>query len=170
LTLIGQWARVAALSIALGEYENGLGSVLSMQETACQFGDDNILLSAAKTGFGIASLVIPIKAEAEALGRMASMCEIAVLGKKERCSQIHSKGALALCRLFYSILQDFAKMHDPKVRRPGITFLYSKLVSEAEGIDKATGKKFRMKDWVEDTVKQLGYRTAMKNSASMNIA
>jgi len=42
-------------------------ALVTMQETACQFGDGNILTNAAKLGFAISTLAIPVKHEAESL-------------------------------------------------------------------------------------------------------
>jgi hypothetical protein len=153
---------MAVLGIAVENYQEALGCLLGLQETACQYGDDNILLSAVKTTFGVATLLISMKSQADSLWHLAFFCWKMLLGKDEECAHIHSEKVRRLGAGFYSILQDFAMMHDPRASTGGIGMLHVKLVSEAEDIDKATMKRFRMREWVNETVRRLGYSTGVK--------
>lgn len=166
LTLIGHHARAAVLGIALGLYRNGLGYVVSMQETACQFGDDNILTSTAKLGFAISTLVIPAKHEAERLYEAALTCQIPLEKKDEPCVAAHSWEARRLSINLYEILEFFAVMNDGVKAHPMSavtrTTTHIHLANIAEEVDKATNKKFRMREWVNATVKRLGYDTGVK--------
>jgi hypothetical protein len=140
--------------------------LLGVQETSCQFGDDKVLTSTAKLVFGVGALVIPIKSEARTLYTAASMCQIPLEKKDEPCLVAHSWEARSLCKNFYEILVFFAVMNDGVETQPmnattrRVTHVH--LANIAENIDKATKTKFRMREWVNATVRRLGYDTGVK--------
>jgi len=166
LVLLGHHARVAILNIALENYESGLGYVVSMQETACQFGDDNILISTAKLGFGIMAFLVPQKSIADILYKASLTAQIPVTKKGEPCVTNHSPSAVSLCRNLYEIIVNFAVLNDGnkehRMTDMSRTSTHLYMNNYAEEIDKATNKKFRMREWVNDTVKSLGYSTGVK--------
>jgi hypothetical protein len=97
LTLIGHHVRAAVPGIALSQYRNRFSYIVTMQETACQFGDDNILTNAAKLGFAISTLAIPVKHEAESLLETALECQVPLIKLGEPCVYNHSESARNLC-------------------------------------------------------------------------
>lgn len=165
-SIILNWMRVAILGIALQDYKNALGSLLGLQETSCQFGDDMVLTSTAKLAFGVGAMVIPIKSEARTLYTAASMCQIPLEKKDEPCVAAHSWEARNLCKNFYEILVFFAVMNDGVETQPMNTMTragtHDYLANIADNIDKATKRKFRMREWVNTTVRRLGYDTGVK--------
>ena len=102
-------------------------ALVTMQKTACQFGDDNILTNAAKLGFAVSTLAIPVKHETEILLETALECQVPLIKLGEPCVYNHSESARNLCVHFYEILKDFAVM----------------------------------REWVNETVKRLGYNTGV---------
>lgn len=167
LALIGHWARAAALYIAVENYEGGAGAVIGVLDTACQYGDDNLLLSGAKLGFGVVCLLIPIRSQADLLSKLVGIALKILLSEDEECARRHSLQTRHLCAGFFSMLGDFAMMHTSSVRmtKTGMAFLHQKLRIEAEEIDKATRNRFRAKDWVDEQVKRLGYSTGLAHFA-----
>lgn len=166
LTLLGHHARVAILSIAVGAYKNGLGYVVSMQETASQFHDDNILMSTGKLGFAIMAFLVNQKNIANILYEAALTAQIPVTKKGEPCVTNHSPSAVSLCRNLYEIIVNLTFMNDgdPNHHMTDMarttTHLY--INEYADEIDKATNKKFRMREWVNDTIIKMGYSTGVK--------
>jgi hypothetical protein len=159
LTLIGHWARLAALSIAMQGFQDAHGCIVALQEQGCRFADDNIMLVAAKLGFGVAIAFLSMKSQAEELHLTAFSCYKMLVSKDEEWAGTHGTRALELCANLWQLLQDFSMMQSPKTTdlRAVITFLHLGLVSTAKDIDRATRKRFEMLNWVNEMEEQLGY-------------
>lgn len=157
LTLIGHWARVAALEIAMQEHGEAHNHIVALQACGCMYGDDNLMLNAAKFGFGVATLLIPIRNQRAELHLTAFSCWKMLVNKGENWSASHGEQAIRLGANFWTLLQDFSMMVDPKENSMGTTALRIKLTNGASEIDKATKSKFRMKNWVNETIRKLGH-------------
>jgi len=159
LTLIGHWARAAALAVAMQNFQDAHGCIVALQEQGCKFADDNIVLSAAKLGFGVAILFLPMKGQAEELHLTAFSCHKMLVSENEEWAGTHTEKTLKLCANFWQLLQDFSMMQSPKATdlRAAVTFLHLGLVSTAKDIDKATRRRFKMLKWVNEMEARLGY-------------
>jgi len=157
LTLLAHWVRLVILSAALGDYRDALGCVLGNHETACQFGDDNILLAATKTGFGAATLLIPFKPsnEQDSLSAVALTCNSTLLTGS--CARLHSEGTRNLCADFYQVLSDLGAVFQVKGNSTALNALQIKVQNTTDRIDRATNNKFKMKSWANETLERLGH-------------
>jgi hypothetical protein len=158
LVLLGHHARAAILCIALKEYRDGLGFVASMQETACQFHDDDILLCSTKLGFAIMAFLVQQKDIANILYESSNLAQIPLTKQGEPCISNLSPSAIKLCRCFYEIIINFAVMNDGNknqhmtdVKRVHLLLLIKQYADE---IDKTTKNRFRMKEWITETVRK----------------
>jgi len=155
LTLLAHWVRLIALSIALGDYRDALGCILGNHETACQFGDDNILLAATKTGFGAATLLIPTKPSSirDSLSTVALVCKDDLFSGD--CAKRHTERVRKLCADFYQLLSDLGATSQIN-EKPALRALQIKLKEPAQRIDRATGTRFKMEIWGNELIEQLG--------------
>ena len=167
LVLLGHHARTAILNIALeNDDNNGLGFIVSMQETACQFHNDEILTSAGKLGFAILAFLITNKNKAEVLDQAAITAQIPLIKKGESCGRNHSSSAIRLCTNLYGIISNLSVMNGGDKKHPQTDMsraaVHIYINQFADDIDKTTNSKFRMKEWVNDTIKRLGYNTGVR--------
>jgi len=99
--LLGHWVTCGALSYALGQYDMTIEYALGVQETACQFQDDDVLVAGALYSFGLSIFCLrhnkttthkEISPEA-----IAKYCRALLLDDKNQpCAREHSGGARAL--------------------------------------------------------------------------
>ncbi|MBI2405246.1 hypothetical protein HYV22_03660 [Candidatus Gottesmanbacteria bacterium] len=154
--LIALWARIALLGIALGNFHDGLGNLLATLETACQFGNDDLLLVGVKLSFAVATRAIFVPEVAKDLSAMAGICEKVLTSQQdEPCARTHSERVRDLGANFYMILEHFGMLHAAQSMPMTLAkeFLGKVIESYAEEVDKATNRRFQMKDWVKETLK-----------------
>lgn len=174
LVLLFNWVRLGILEMALENYINGISSGLALQATACQFGDDSLLLSGAVLGFGIWSLALRKRERPQYVREVAAECESLVHGN-HRIASAFGRGVLDSCGQLYTIAQLIATMIDPSTREASrmikaLANVYSpypdsadlrrgiKLILDgySEAFDNGTESVLAIRNWVDQVMRHLG--------------
>jgi hypothetical protein len=157
--LLTDWTRTAVAEVALGNYQNGIAAALGIQATMCQFGEDEFLKMAAKTGFGIWSLMISKKIMPEYIISIAGVCIEHVCGNKSKYSKTHNRPTIEFCGTTYELARDLALIHHHETKRAGRVGEESSAGMArimADSFDEKTYNKFQMRRWVDNTLKGWG--------------
>ena len=151
LLLLRQWERIAVLGMAMNRYESELGVLAGALTTACQFGDDNILLSHVEMQFAIATLLIPMEIYGKDLYETGMVGAKALTDENDsHCVRNHSDSIKALCLTFFNLLMTLAPLNDPNARLDRIQKfgMQTECQGLATGIDLRTNNRLKVKDWV----------------------
>lgn len=157
IQLIGFWARLIILPIALGDLREGIGNMFGTLETACQYRDDSLLLAGVKLSFAAVMPLLGVAEAANDLVVVSGVCQkILTNEREEHCARYHGKAARELGTRFYEILYHLAIVTEAQSKAPaGKYVLRTALRESAIQIDKATKRRFQMETWLSQKYKAL---------------
>lgn len=155
LTLLGYWWKAAIFSFGSDD-PRGVILLRRAMETASKVGDDNILLSAALTSFGIATHLL-FKSSPEVALLMLTKWNQAFVGEYGPCAQTHSEEALAISGALFEMLEFFYSINFALQfkREAESQALYALVQQDAASLDRVTFGRFEFIEWAEETMKLL---------------
>lgn len=155
--LLAHWVSCAMLSYALDDFDKVFEYALCVQETACQFGSDDILFAGGEYIFGLTMFclrnhMIPEHKEISP-ERNARYCQMLLLDDgKESCAQSHGKEMRVLVAAFHELTAQLWQVgfHDGGQRNNLLIENELEPIRQlAFIIDRRTRCKFHLRQWIE---------------------
>ncbi len=153
--LLAHWATFGVLSYALGNYATTFMGALTVQETACQFQDDIVLVAGAKYSFGLSAFCLrhntSFAVKEWSPTSIARHCQGLLLGQENRtCVRTHSIEALELSSAFHELafrLWECKYKPDGTVVNIVTDDMVEGVIRVAQYIDEATDYVFDLTVW-----------------------